>query len=120
MTSEPSMSETNANPEPMPQDPVVITGMASEAPDRTFSLLTLASGLPVQEEHPVRIPQNIVDELRIRHGHLLEAEVQQRAKIIAVTGPPGCGKSTCAKQLIKYAVQKTQDAGIGKVLKVGH
>ena len=40
--------------------------------------MTLASGLPVQEDHPVRIPQNIVDELRIRHGHLLKAEVQQR------------------------------------------
>ena len=78
MTSDPSMSDTDSNPESTPQDPAVITGMASEAPDRTFSLLTLASGLPVQEGHPVRIPQSIVDKLRIRHGHLLEAEVQQR------------------------------------------
>ena len=78
MTSDPSMSDFDANPESLTQDPAVIRGMASEAPDRTFSLLTLASGLPVQEDHPVRIPQNIVDELRIRHGHLLEAEVQHR------------------------------------------
>ena len=78
MTSEPSMSDTETNPGSTPQDPALITGMASEAPDRTFSLLNLASGLPVQEDHPVRIPQSMVEELRIRHGHLLKAEVQQR------------------------------------------
>ncbi|MEO1597235.1 MAG: hypothetical protein AAFR78_01645 [Planctomycetota bacterium] len=72
------MSDTESNPGSTPQDPALITGMASEAPDRTFSLLNLASGLPVQEDHPVRIPQGMVEELRIRHGHLLKAEVQQR------------------------------------------
>ena len=78
MTSDPTMSDAESNPGSTPLEPTKVTGMASEAADRTFSLLPLASGLPVQEEHPVRIPQAMVDDFRLRHGHLLEAEVQHR------------------------------------------
>jgi ATP-dependent exoDNAse (exonuclease V) alpha subunit len=45
-----------------------------------------------------------------------DAEGDRRAKIIAVTGPPGCGKSTCAQELIKYAVEQIEEAECGRVL----
>jgi hypothetical protein len=44
-----------------------------------------------------------------------EREIRQAAKIVSVTGPPGCGKSTCAKELIRYANAKIQAAGCGKI-----
>ena len=46
----------------------------------------------------------------------LQMRMQLHAKAIAVTGPPGCGKSTCAKQLIQHVVKESQRLGGGKVL----
>ena len=41
-----------------------------------------------------------------RRSEQLYQEADSAAQIVACTGPPGCGKTTVAKQLVKYAVDK--------------